>query len=978
MEIDNANSRTPGVHGRMGPIFGKAGIPPNRGYRFATLTMFSLPSLLMSGVFLASMLATTRGGHEELSLDSGWRFHLGDIAMPVIQGHGPTYSNAKAGRAWGAAAPDFDDSDWRVLDLPHDWVVEGPFQKEANISQGYRPRGVAWYRRHFRLDDSDRGQHLELQFDGIATHATVWVNGLLVQRNYCGYTPFQIDLTPIANYGDRINTIAVRVDAEAQEGWWYEGGGIYRSTRLVKRPPVHFQTYGVFAAPTRDAKGRWSVPVQTMIDNIEKNPAHVSVVAELLDDSGKTISSARTQMNAPSLQSQLVRLFLEGPSRPRLWSPESPALYSVRVTLECNGSPVDSACVPCGFRTFRFDAEKGFFLNDQPYKIQGTCNHQDHAGVGVAVPASLWDFRIRRLKELGSNAYRCAHHPPAPEFLDACDRLGMLVMDENRNFNPTPEYLGQLRAMLLRDRNHPSVFLWSVFNEEPMQGTAQGREMVRRMVAEVHRLDPTRPVTAAMNGGMNGEEGVFEAVDVIGFNYCDRSYDSFHQRHPNLPMISSEDTSAFMTRGEFATDPQRNVISSYDDESAKWGHTHRKAWQLIAERPFLAGGFVWTGFDYRGEPQRLSWPSISSVFGILDTCGFAKTAYYIRQAEWIKHRPILAIAPHWNWPGKEGQPIRVIVPLNGDSAELFLNGRSLGRKDRPAFDYLQWEVPYAPGRLEAVSYQASAEHARTFVETTGEATAITLVPDRPSMEGDGRDTLPVTVSVVDSQGRVVPHSSEEITFTVTGPGENIGHGNGDHNSHEPEHGPRRKVFHGLAQLLVRSHLSSGPLIVRADSPGLRPAELTIQVRAVPQPLAIPAAEPVYAVTRWRAGPAQTERPDPAVSMSDADMNTWAPVSTGSLLSAQSSSWVLFRAGFLPWRAIADRGGSVTFANIHGSCEFWLDGTKITEKMDPSPQPICIEIPPRQGDRSFTLLFHRPFQGQIGLGGSVSIQPKPSK
>ncbi len=921
---------------------------------------------------LVSPAAAAEAGRERLTFDSGWRFHPGDIPMPVISGHGPSYSNAKAGKAWGAAAPEFDDSDWRVLDLPHDWVVEGPFDPKANISQGYRPRGIAWYRRHFRLDEADRGKHLELQFEGIATHATVWVNGLLVHRNFCGYTPFQIDLTPIATYGDRINTVAVRVDADAQEGWWYEGGGIYRHTWLEKRSAVHIQTYGVYAPPTRAADGSWSVPVEATLENIETAPAQVSLLAELLDDSGRSLASARAEASVDPLQPALAKLVLDVPGRPRLWSPESPALYSVRVRVSRAGRVVDEAAVPCGFRTLRFDAEKGFFLNDQPYKIQGTCNHQDHAGVGVAVPAALWDFRIRRLKELGSNAYRCAHHPPAPEFLEACDRLGMLVMDENRNFNHTPEYLGQLRTMLRRDRNHPSVFLWSVFNEEPMQGTAQGREMVRRMVAEVHRWDTTRPVTAAMNGGMNGEEGVFEAVDVVGFNYCDKFYDSFHQKHPRQPILSSEDTSAFMTRGEFETDPARNVISSYDDEHARWGHTHRKAWQLIAERPFLAGGFVWTGFDYRGEPQRLSWPSVSSVFGIMDTCGFPKTAYHIHQSNWVKDRPVLAIAPHWNWPGREGNPVRVIVMTNGEGAELFLNGASLGKKDRPAYDYIQWEVPYAPGRLEAVSYARGREHARAVVETTGEPAAIMLTPDRPSLAGDGRDAMPVTVSVVDEKGRVVPRSANEITFTVEGPGENIGHGNGDHNSHDPEQGPRRKVFHGLAQLIVRSRLGSGPLTIRAESPGLRPATLSLEVRAVPAPLASPAAEPAFAVTQWRAAPAQAERPDPAAQMSDADMNTWAAVRPGTLQNAPAGQWVLYRAEFTPWRAFATQAGRVDFGQLHGACEVWLDGAKVAEKTDPAPGPLTVALPPAPGRRALTLLMRPAADGRLGVAGAATL------
>lgn len=937
---------------------------------------FPVTAFILGALGSVGLSAAPASPRERLAFDAGWRFHLGDIPMPVISGHGPTYTNAKAGKAWGAAAPDFDDSDWRVLDLPHDWVVEGPFDKNANISQGYRPRGIAWYRRHFRLDEADCGKHLELQFDGIATHATVWVNGLLVHRNFCGYTPFRIDLTPIATFGDRVNTVAVRVDADAQEGWWYEGGGIYRHTWLTKRAPVHLQTDGVYAAPARDAAGKWSVPVEATLDNIGTAPASVSVVAELIDSDGHVITSGRTDATVDALNPTTARLVLDVPGQPRLWSPDSPALYSVRVAVERGGSVVDETRVPCGFRTLRFDAKRGFFLNDQPLKIQGTCNHQDHAGVGVAVPAALWDFRVRRLKELGSNAYRCAHHPPAPEFLAACDRLGLMVMDENRNFNHTPEYLDQLRTMLRRDRNHPSVILWSVFNEEPMQGTAQGREMVRRMVAEVRRWDTTRPVTAAMNGGMNGEEGVFEAVDVMGFNYCDHSYDSFHARRPDLPILSSEDTSAFMTRGEFETDQQRNVIASYDDEFAKWGNSHRRAWQLIAERPFLAGGFVWTGFDYRGEPQRLSWPSVSSVFGIMDTCGFPKTAYYIHQSNWIKDRPVLAIAPHWNWPAYEGRPIRVLVMTNADSAELFLNGASLGRKDRPAFDYIEWDIPYAPGRIEAVAYKAGAEFARTHVETTGAPAAVLLTPDRPSLAGDGRDAQPITVSVVDGEGRVVPGADNEVTFTVTGPGENIGHGNGDHNSHEPEHGPRRRVFHGLAQLIVQSRLGSGPLTVRAESPGLRPAEITIDVRAVPAPPALGAVEPAQAVAGWRAAPAQAARPDPAVEMADADMNSWAAVAPGTLQRAGAGEWILYRASFTPWRAIATDGGRIDFGSLTGIGEIWLDGRKIAAKTEAASAPLSVALPPGAGRRVVTLLLRSAPDGPIGLAGAVTITRKP--
>jgi beta-galactosidase len=784
---------------------------------------------------------------ERLSLDLGWRFHLGDIPMPELRGHDANYMNAKAGTAWGASAPDFDDGEWRRLDLPHDWVVEGPFHEEENLSQGYRPRGIAWYRRKFLLEEDDQGKHLELQFDGIATHATVWVNGLLVHRSFCGYTPFQIDLTPIATYGDQPNTIAIRVDADAMEGWWYEGGGIYRHTWLVKRSPVHLQTDGVYAVPVRSPEGTWSVPVEVTLENITSNEAPVEITVELLDPEGRSIVSERSATTVPVLESAGTNITLPVPGTPRLWSVDAPVLHTVRVSVRRDGELLDEAGVACGFRTIRFDAEQGFFLNDQPLKLQGTCNHQDHAGVGVAVPNALWDFRIRRLKEMGCNAYRSAHNQPAPEFLDACDRLGMLVMDENRNFNHTPEYLGQLRTLVRRDRNHPSVFLWSVFNEEPMQGTPQGREMVRRMVSEVRRLDPTRPVTAAMNGGMNNAEGVFEAVDVMGFNYCDHSYDSFHAKHPHLPVFSSEDTSAFMTRGEYANDPERNVVSSYDSEFAIWGHSHRKAWQLIAERPFLAGGFVWTGFDYRGEPQRLAWPSISSVFGIMDTCGFAKTAFHIHRAEWIKDRPVLAIAPHWNWAGSEGKTIPVLAMTNAEEVALFLNGEPLGRKPKPPFDFIEWAVPYTPGCLEAIAYNKGNEVARTQVETTGAPAALRLEPDRDWLNGDGWDTQPITLSVVDSHGRTVPDADNSVTFTVDGPAENIGHGNGDHNCHDPEKGPMRRVFHGLAQLIVRSKAASGQATIRAEAEGLSPAELILTIRPAEIPPFVAPEESRYQI-----------------------------------------------------------------------------------------------------------------------------------
>ena len=623
------------------------------------------------------------------------------------------------------------------------------------------------------------------------------------------------------------------------EGWWYEGAGIYRHTWLVKRNPVHLITDGVFANPVKNNSGHWTLPVEATLENSGHDSAKAEVTVTLLDSSGKEIAHKKTSATVGALEQAVAKLSLLV-SKPRLWSVDEPTLYSVRTAVSVDGKLVDAVTNHCGFRTIRFDADKGFFLNDQPLKIKGTCNHQDHAGVGVAVPDSLWEFRIRKLKELGSNAYRCAHNPPAKEFLDACDRLGMLVMDENRNFNNAPEYVCQLEWMVRRDRNHPSVILWSVFNEEPMQGTAQGYEMVRRMAKIVKQLDTTRPVTAAMNNGMDAPLNVSKAVDVVGFNYQQDKYDAFHKKFPAKPLTSSEDTSSWMTRGVYEEDTNACHAGSYDVIAAKWGETHRKAWQAIAARPFIAGGFVWTGFDYRGEPQKFTWPSVSSVFGIMDTCGFPKAAYYMHQAAWIENRPVLHIEPHWNWPGREGQPIKVMVMSNVEKVELFLNGQSLGEKSIDKLVGGEWLVPYAPGKLEAVARKEGKEIARTFVETTGEPVALKLIPDRNVLAGDGADALPITVYAVDAQGHAVPTANLPVTFEINGPGTIIGHGNGDNTSHKPEKGNHRRLFNGLAQVIVQSHRNqSGTIVLTANADGVKAAEVSLAVHPVSPPPAVP-------------------------------------------------------------------------------------------------------------------------------------------
>ena len=912
-------------------------------------------------------------GRERLSLDRGWRFHLGDVPFPAIQGHNDTYHNAKAGKAWGAAAPEFDDAGWRQLDLPHDWAIEGPFDPKANLSQGYRPRGFGWYRRQFKLDSTDRGRHLELQFDGVATHCTVLFNGTVVHRNWCGYTSFYIDITPFAQFGDQANTLVVRVDANDMEGWWYEGAGIYRHTWLVKRNPIHLITDGVFANPVRTAAGRWSLPVEATIANSGRDAASVKVAVTLTDPEGRTVAQGRVPAAVKPLYKGVARLLLPVKS-PRLWSVDEPTLYRVRTVVTRDGVPLDETTTTCGFRTLRFDADKGFFLNDKPLKLKGVCNHQDHAGVGVAMPDSLWDFRLRKMKEMGVNAHRCSHNPPAAEFLDACDRLGMMVMDENRNFNCAPEYLRQLEWMVRRDRNHPSVILWSVFNEEPMQGTEVGCEMVRRMSTVVKWLDTTRPVTAAMNGGFFSPVNVSQAVDVAGFNYQIRDYDKFHAANPKLPLTSSEDTSAFQTRGAYRTDKERHIMDSYDEQAAPWGATHRNAWRAIAERPFLAGGFIWTGFDYHGEPTPFDWPSASSVFGCVDLCGFPKQAFYLHQAQWIESRPVLQLVPHWNWPGREGQTVRVMALSNADTVSLSLNGRLIGEKPVDQFEMISWDVPYAPGRLEAVAKKNGKVVANAAVETTGAPVALQLLPDRPAMAGDGADAQPITVQALDAQGRAVPTANLPVEFELAGPGAIIGVGNGDPVSHEPDKASRRSLFNGLAQVIVQTrHGASGALVLRAKAAGLKPAELEIKINAVAAQPFVPAAAPLFTLAKWRMSPVTAAAPDPNQKLADNDMNSWAPVQAGKLQPFAEGGWAVFRTRFQPPAAIGTSGGRIVFKKISGKAAVWLDNKMLGKKEKMESGTLTVKFPPRKGEATLSVLIETKPGQQAGFGGSVIVE-----
>jgi beta-galactosidase len=499
--------------------------------------------------------------------------------------------------------------------------------------------------------------------------------------------------------------------------------------------------------------------------------------------------------------------------------------------------------------------------------------------------------------------------------------------------------------------------------------------MVRRMAATVKALDDSRPVTAAMNDGMFTPLNVSQAVDVVGFNYQIPQYDKYHAAFPDKPLTSSEDTSAFSTRGEWATDKTRNIMTSYDDEGAPWGATHAAAWKAIAERPFVAGGFVWTGFDYHGEPTPFEWPSTSSFFGIMDICGFPKLAFHQHRAQWIDDTPVLALQPHWKWPGKEGQPIRVLALTNAERVTLLLNGKKVGEAVVDRLKQPEFQVPYAPGKLEAIGYRDDREIARAVIETVGAAVKLRLTPDRRVMAGDGEDAQPITVDAVDSRGRHVPLASLPASFTIEG-GEIIGLGNGNPNDHDPEKGSARKLFNGLAQVIVRAAAGRGKLTLRATAPGLKPAILVIDRIAVPPRAQVANARPEMLLRFWARAPFAPTPPDPLAKIGTDDRSATARGRSGRLEGpSDAGRWNGYQMNFTPPASVRRLGGVLTFTELVGSAEIWLDGKKIAEKRDPAPARLDVTLPAGQDERSLVVLVEAEPGKASGFGKMVVVREK---
>lgn len=759
---------------------------------------YCIPFLLFFFIYPALVFPQfTSNIREHITIDQDWRFAFGhpfETSKDFNTGTGYFSYLAKTTYGDGAAASDFDDRSWRKLDLPHDWAVEQEFSEKASYSHGFKRIGrafpetsIGWYRKKITIPQNDLGRRIHIAFDGVFRNAIVWFNGHYLGTHPSGYLGFEYDVTDYVNYGGE-NTIAVRADAMMEEGWFYEGAGIYRHVWLNKTNSLHVPADGTFVSTTKLSNASAQLASKVAVVNEGSKSYQFKIVQTVLDAVGKSIATTtidNLQLKPMETKEYETNLTIDNP---KLWSVDQPYLHKMVTTIYAGNVLTDTQTTIFGIRTVYFDASKGFFLNGKHLKIKGTNNHQDHAGVGVAMPDALQDFRIATLKSFGSNAYRCSHNPPTPELLEACDRLGMLVIDETRLMGIASTQLSDLKRMMLRDRNHPSIISWSIANEEwGIEGDIKGARMARTIQDYAKTIDTTRGITAGISG--NWDNGIATAVDVIGYNYIKHggkeTTDKHHREFPHLASWGTEEGSTFATRGIYFEDNEKQFKPAYDFPQSPIAHSIEQGWKHYDARDYLAGMFIWTGFDYRGEPTPYQWPATGSYFGMLDQCGFYKDdAWYLKS--WWGTEPVLHLLPHWNWKGKEGQLIDVWAYSNCDVVELFLNKKSLGKKTMEKNGHLEWKVKYQAGTLEAIGYKNGKKTLTQTVKTTSNAVALGLQSNVKTIQANGTDIALITVDTKDKSGLFVPTSEDEVAFSISGPAKIIGVGNGKPTATEPD------------------------------------------------------------------------------------------------------------------------------------------------------------------------------------------------
>lgn len=809
-------------------------------------------------------------------LDRGWSIYkLPDFQLWAPE---PEATETQIGQLHLPA----EGSGWRPVELPNDYVAGGTISRDPNpamlaggsvcplgarecdppgservqgkagdlnrpgrdayAGHGYLPVYPAWYRRDVTIAATAKGKRMWLDFGGVYRDAVVFVNGQYMDQHASGYTGFRLDITKAINFGEK-NTIAVFVDPRWFEGWWYEGGGIYRHVKLIATDPLQVSPWGTFvngdvqgviqSSPAGDSATA-KLTIQTTIRNEDRTTRNFTLVSRVIDGRGKTVATTSSSEELTPDKEQIFSQTVILPGA-RLWSLEHRNLYRLVTAIRSNVKVVDEESTTFGVRKLQFDPDKGFFLNGKRVEIRGMCVHQDFPGLGVGAPDNLWAWRIDLLQKMGANAIRTAHGADSDGFYDEADRMGMLVMAENRHLGDTyfPKAndatgysdLADLKAMVMQQRNHPSIIMWSMSNEEGEGGKPQGRRIFAAMKETLRRYDPSRPVTAAINGNYTPESFI-PLEDVLGMNYHNDEFEKIHAKFPSLMIYGSEDGNAKTSRGTVETSRPTGLCSEYGCEASLDGGPWR-SWTPVAEHPFVAGEFVWTGFDYRGEPNPFSWPAVTSQVGAMDISGAPKPVYYYWQTAWHE-KPAVYLFPEWNLPASEaGKEVLVRAFSNCDRVELLLNGKSLGAQDVPRDLHLNWHVPYAPGTLTAVAYKQGREVARYTDQTAGAPAALRLTAEVPRLTANGEDVAPIRVAVVDVDGKVVSGANNLIRFTVSGDGTLAGVANGNPTSHEPDLADQREAFHGLALVLVKANDEPGSITVEAKADGLPPAHIAI-------------------------------------------------------------------------------------------------------------------------------------------------------
>ena len=843
-------------------------------FKVASMSRTPLALKILSALTLLILVApcfgeVARSPRERIAFNDNWKFKQGD----------PT----NADNAWSAT--NFPDSDWRSLNLPHDWAIEGPVKQEyAGETAKLKYWGPAWYRKHFEIPVADAGKNIFLDIDGAMSRSEVWINGHSVGGWPYGYTSFELDLTPYLHFGGD-NVIAIRLNTPPDASRWYPGAGIYRNVWLVKTAPIHVDYSGTYLTASKINPSTAQITIA--VDVVNNRPsARILVKNEVFEldangPKGKPVAPAtRDELNiSGSATTHLTDGILI--PHPKLWSVTKPNRYVAITSIEQDGKLLDRYETPFGIRTIEFTVTNGFLLNGQRLPIRGVCLHDDLGPLGMALNTRARERQLQLLQAIGCNAIRTSHNPPSPELLELCDRMGFIVMAEAFDAWAEAKRPGDyhlffsdwhekdLRAFIRRDRNHPSVVMWSIGNEVYEQHDADGWKLGKQLASIAHYEDPTRPVTMALHTVESSTNGFQNVVDVFGYNYKPSEYARFRTNNPSVPLIGSETTSCVSSRGEyfFPVSNDRKSgradfqASSYDVAAPSWAYMPDVEFKGQDQNPFVAGEFVWTGFDYLGEPtpydndttnhliftdpamqakwdevltcgKKIEVPSRASYFGIFDLCGFKKDRTYLYQSRWQPNVPMAHIAPqNWNWPDRIGKITPVQIYTSGDSAELFLNGKSLGVKKKGPFEYrLRWDdVIYEPGTLKVIATKNGRKWAADIAKTTGPATKLALSADRTSIGADEKDLSFITVTVEDKNGLMAPRAMNKIRFSIKGPGEIVATGNGDATSHASFQSTEPNAFNGLCLVIIRAKAGeAGKITLEAQSDGLIPARIIIR------------------------------------------------------------------------------------------------------------------------------------------------------